>query len=41
VQNVVAEAKRKGLSPDIAEAVWRSLIEASIAHEFKAFDAKR
>jgi isochorismate pyruvate lyase len=40
VQNVVAEAARQGLSPAIAEAVWRSLIEASIAHEYKAFDAK-
>ena len=41
VRNVVAEAGRKGLAPGIAEAVWRSLIEASIAHEYKAFDAKR
>lgn len=41
VRNVVAEAARQGLSPAIAEVVWRSLIEASIAHEFKAFDAKR
>jgi len=40
VRNVVAEASRQGLSPEIAETVWRSLIEASIAHEFKAFDAK-
>jgi isochorismate pyruvate lyase len=40
IQNVVAEAGRKGLSPVIAEAVWRSLIEASITHEYKAFDAK-
>jgi len=40
IQNVVAEASRKGLSPAIAEAVWRSLIEASIAHEYRAFDAK-
>lgn len=40
VRNVVAEAARQGLSPEIAETVWRSLIEASIAHEFKAFDAK-
>ena len=40
IQNVVAEASRKGLSPAIAEAVWRSLIEASIAHEYKAFDTK-
>ena len=40
VRNVVAEASRQGLSPEIAEAVWRSLIEASIEHEYKAFDAK-
>ena len=40
VRNVVAEANRAGLSPEIAEAVWRTLIEASIAHEYKAFDAK-
>jgi isochorismate pyruvate lyase len=40
IQNVVAEASRKGLSPAIAEAVWRTLIEASIAHEYRAFDAK-
>jgi isochorismate pyruvate lyase len=40
VQNVVTEAARQGLSPAIAEAVWRSLIEASIAHEYKAFDTK-
>jgi isochorismate pyruvate lyase len=41
VRNVVAEAGRAGLSPQIAEAVWRALIEASIAHEYKAFDAKQ
>jgi isochorismate pyruvate lyase len=41
VRHVVAEAERKGLSPAIAEAVWRTLIEASIAHEYKAFDAKK
>jgi isochorismate pyruvate lyase len=40
VRNVVAEASRAGLSPAIAEAVWRALIEASIAHEYQAFDAK-
>jgi len=40
VRNVVAEAERRGLSPAIAEAVWRTLIEASIAHEYKAFDTK-
>ena len=40
VRNVVAEATQAGLSPAIAEAVWRALIEASIAHEYEAFDAK-
>ena len=40
VRNVTAEAVRAGLSPAIAEAVWRALIEASIAHEYEAFDAK-
>ena len=41
VQNVIAAAKKAGLNPAIAEPVWRSLVEASIAHEFAAFDAKR
>ncbi|HEX7743247.1 MAG TPA: chorismate mutase [Sphingobium sp.] len=40
VRKVVAEGARAGLSPAIAETVWRALIEASIAHEFEAFDAK-
>jgi isochorismate pyruvate lyase len=40
VRKVVDEGKRAGLSPAIAEKVWRSLIDASIAHEFIAFDAK-
>lgn len=40
VAKVVAEAHRAGLDPIIAEAVWRELIERSIAHEFSAFDAK-
>jgi len=40
VQKVVAEAKAAGLSPAIAESVWRVLIERSIAHELAAFDAK-
>lgn len=40
VRKVVAEGARKGLSPAIAEHVWRALIEASIAHEYRAFDAK-
>jgi isochorismate pyruvate lyase len=40
VTKVMAEAKAAGLSPAIAEAVWRVLIERSIAHEFTKFDAK-
>jgi isochorismate pyruvate lyase len=37
---VVAAARTAGLSPEIAEPVWRTLIERSIAHEFAAFDEK-
>ena len=33
VENVLAEAARKGLSKRIAEPVWRILIEKSIEHE--------
>jgi isochorismate pyruvate lyase len=40
VSKVQAEAKAAGLSPAIAEAVWRVLIERSIAHEFQKFDSK-
>lgn len=40
LSKVRAEAIALGLSPAIAEAVWRQLIEASIAHEFVHFDAK-
>ena len=41
VAKVMAAAKEAGLNPAIAEPVWRALIEASIAHEFAAFDKKR
>ena len=41
IAKVVAEARRVGLSPEIAEPVWRELVERSIAHEFMAFDAKQ
>lgn len=41
IAKVKAEAEQRGLSPDIAEAVWRALVEASIAHEFVRFDALR
>jgi isochorismate pyruvate lyase len=40
VAKVVAEARRAGLSPAIAEPVWRTLIARCIAHEFEEFDAK-
>jgi len=40
VAKVIAEGKRSGLSADIAEPVWRTLIEASIKHEFEAFDRR-
>lgn len=41
VAKVLAEAKDKGLSADIAEPVWRKLIERCIAHEFGVFDETR
>ena len=40
VAKVLAEARRTGLSPAIAEPVWRLLIARCIAHEFEKFDAK-
>lgn len=40
VQLVIAEAQAQGLSPAIAEPVWRLLIERSIAHEYGVFDAR-
>ena len=40
VAKVLAEAKAAGLSADIAEPVWRILIEQSIRHELEAFDRK-
>jgi isochorismate pyruvate lyase len=40
VSRVIAEGKRSGLSADIAEPVWRTLIEVSIKHEFDAFDRR-
>jgi isochorismate pyruvate lyase len=41
VSKVVAEGRKAGLSADIAEPVWRTLIEASIRHEFDAFDKEK
>jgi isochorismate pyruvate lyase len=40
VAKVIAEGQRAGLSAEIAEPVWRTLIEASIRHEFEAFDRR-
>jgi len=38
VAKVKAEAERQGLSPAIAEPVWRTLIDRCIAYEFESFD---
>ena len=40
ISKVLAEARRAGLSEAIAEPVWRTLVERSIAHEFVAFDQR-
>ena len=40
IAKVLAEARRLGLDGEIAEPVWRTLMECSIAFEFKAFDAR-
>ena len=41
VAKVLAAAGPAGLSPAIAEPVWRTLIDRCIAHEFDAFDRTR
>lgn len=41
VTNVLAEAERTGLSPRIAEPVWRVLVDCCIAHELEQFRALR
>ena len=41
VSKVLAEARQQGLSPDIAEPVWRKLIERCIAYEFEQWDQMR
>ena len=38
VAKVVARAKAEGLSPAIAEPVWRTLIDRCIAYEFGSYD---
>ncbi len=41
VRKVLESSKREGLSADIAEPVWRLLIEKCIAFEYHSFDASR
>ena len=41
IDRVKAAARDAGLSQAIAEPVWRTLIEACIAHEHDAWDALR
>ena len=41
VAKVLKEADKLGLSSDIAEPVWRKLIERCIAHEFDVWDETR
>lgn len=41
VAKVLASARSAGLSLDIAEPVWRTLIDRCIAHEFATFDRTR
>ncbi|GAA0869132.1 chorismate mutase [Brevundimonas basaltis] len=41
VSKVLAAAGPAGLSPAIAEPVWRTLIDRCIAHEFAAWDRTR
>jgi isochorismate pyruvate lyase len=41
ISNVKARALEAGLSVDIAEPVWRTLIERCIAHEFEVWDSTR
>ena len=41
IQKVLAEAEACGLSADIAEPVWRTLIERCISHEYDVYDAAR
>ena len=41
VAKVKAAAREAGLSQDIAEPVWRTLVERCIAYEFGVWDALR
>ena len=39
VTKVLAEAEKQGLSADVAETVWRAMVDRFIAHEFDGYDA--
>ncbi len=39
IAKVKAECPKRGLSPAIAEPVWRTLIDRCIAYEFESYDA--
>lgn len=41
VTKVKAECPKHGLSPAIAEPVWRTMIDRCIAYEFESYDALR
>lgn len=41
VAKVLVASEQHHLSPAIAEPVWRTLIDRSIAHEFAAYDRTR
>jgi isochorismate pyruvate lyase len=41
VAKVLVSAEAHHLSPDIAEPVWRTLIDRCIAHEFSVYDRTR
>jgi isochorismate pyruvate lyase len=40
VGNARANARSAGWSPELAEQIWDQLVEASIAYELEAFDAR-
>jgi isochorismate pyruvate lyase len=40
VSKIKLEATQQGLSADVAEPVWRTMVDRFIAHEFKIFDQK-
>lgn len=41
VRKVLNESEKAGLSAEIAEPVWRTMIEACIDYEFRSFDGLR